>query len=204
MSQDGSCDHGAKTNAKDPTRLRRPSTIGVPQRRFVHNSRLRICVVLRVLGLIKKAAQAQRCGKTRSDERPRTVNAVGDQHCPQADRKRDAPNHLYLAWARANSASPVVGALSAARARGRLRSPIHRAPESQQMLTQRSAARPMAASDKSCGVTDLSRRSQRAARTASCALIGTRLGSRQCIISTHPCHGGSRRASGSVRNRKSR
>lgn len=101
----------------------------------MHNSRLRICVVLRVLGLIKKAAQAQRCGKTRSDERPRTVNAVGDQHCPQADRKRDAPNHLYLAWARANSASPVVGALSAARARGRLRSPIHRAPASQQMLT---------------------------------------------------------------------
>lgn len=63
------------------------------------------------------------------------------------------------------------------------------------MLAQRTAARKMAASDKACGVTDLRGRSQRAARMASCALIERRLGSRQCIISTHLCHGGSRRAS---------
>lgn len=154
----------------------------------MRNSRRRICVILRVLGLIKKAAQTQCRGKTRSDERSRTVDAVGDKHCPQADRKCDAPNHLDLAWARANSATHVVGALSAARARGRLRSPIHRAPISQQMHTQRSAARTMAASDKGRGVTDRTGRSQRAPRNASCALIRRRLGTRQCIIRAHLCH----------------
>lgn len=138
--------------------------------------------------LIQEPAQAYRCGKTRSDERFRTVDAVGDKHRPQAHRKRDAPNHLDLVWARANSASHVVGALGAARARGRLTSAIHRAPESQQMLTQRSAAKTMAASDKNCALTNRRGRSQRAARNASCALIRRRLGSRQCVISSHLCH----------------
>lgn len=138
--------------------------------------------------LIQEPAQAYRCGKTRSDERFRTVDAVGDKHRPQAHRKRDAPNHLDLAWARASSASHVVGALSAARARGRLRSAIHRAPASQQMLTQRNAARTMTASDKSRGVTGRRARLQRAPRDASCALIRRRLGTRQCVIRTHLCH----------------
>lgn len=138
--------------------------------------------------LIQKPAQAYRCSKTRSDERLRTVDAVGDKHRPQAHRKCDAPNHLDLARARANSATHVVGALSAARARGRLRSPIHRAPASQQMLTQRSAAMTMAVSDKTRGVTDRRGRSQRAPRNPSWALIRRRLGTRQCVIRTHLCH----------------
>lgn len=188
MSQDGSRGRGTRMNADKPDAGEAAHPTTRCRKGDWRNSRQRICVVFRVLGLIKKAAQAQRCGKTRSDERPRTVEAVGDKHRPQAHRKRDAPNHLYLAWARANLASHVVGALSAARARDRLRSPIHRAPENQQMLTQRSAARTMAASDKNCGVTNRRGRSQRAARNASCALIRRRLGSRQCVIRSHLCH----------------
>lgn len=56
--------------------------------------------------LVQEPAQAYRCGKTRSDERLRTVNAVGDKHGPQAHRKRDAPNHLYLSLARARLGEP--------------------------------------------------------------------------------------------------
>lgn len=170
-------------NANDLTRVRRLSGDGgaAEPRPQLPSAELRHPAAT---WLVQQPAHAYRRGKTRSDERSRTVDAVGDKHGPQADRKCDTPNHLDLAWARANSMTHVVGALSAARARGRLRSPIHRAPASQQMLTQRNAARTMAASDKSRSVTGRRGRSQRAPRNASCALIRRRLGTRQCVIRT--------------------
>lgn len=97
---------------------------GVPQKRLARNCRLEDLRHSPGTWLVQELAQAYRCGKTRNDERLRTVSAVGDKHGPQADRKRDAPNHLYLTLARASSVRRIVGALSAARARGRLRSPI--------------------------------------------------------------------------------
>lgn len=153
MSQGGSCDHGSKMDANDLTRMKRLSGDRGRRRGSCATFVGRFASFSGYLA-IEEPAQAYRCGETRSNERLRTVGAVGDKHGPQAHRKRHGPNHLYLAYARANSASHVVGALSAARARGRLMSPIHRAPASQQMLTPRSAARTMAASDKTCAVTN--------------------------------------------------